>query len=176
MRLGRNGSQAHVGLDVGVIDAADGQVKCSHRVTADAKSGGWPLGLNLEDTSVDGDTFAKAPLGIATRNALDQAVVKIAEDLSTGMERRVQIASTDADEVCLNANRASGIRAGDLLRVSTRGAHPRRSGHRHAAGHDRAQGRAHTGRERSRIGMPGPSGWKGAACSEAFRTPPAGYR
>ena len=58
-------------------------------------------------------------LGIASRNALGQAVLKSAEDLSQHVERRFQIASTDANEVYLNANRASGIREGDTMKVST---------------------------------------------------------
>ncbi len=119
VRLGRNGSKAHVGLDISVIDATNGQTKFSHRVIADSKTGGWTLGLDYKRASLGGDTFAKSPLGIASRNALGQAVLKIAENLSTTVERRFQIASTDADEVYLNANIASGIREGDLMRVST---------------------------------------------------------
>lgn len=119
VRLGRNGSRAHVGLDVSVIDATNGQVKFAHRVTADSKTGGWTIGLDFEDASLGGDTFAKSPLGIASRNALGQAVIKIAEDLRTNAPRRFQIASTDAEEVYLNADLSSGVRAGDLYKVST---------------------------------------------------------
>ncbi len=119
LRLGRNGSKAHVGLDVSVIDATTGQVKFSHRVTADSKTGGWTIGLDYEKVSLGGDTFAKSPLGIASRNALGQAVLLIAEDLERTTERRFQIASSDADEVWLNADAASGVRLGDTLKVST---------------------------------------------------------
>lgn len=119
LRLGRNGSKAHVGLDVSVIDATTGQVKSSHRVTADSKTGGWTLGLDFKQASLGGDTFAKSPLGIASRNALGQAVLLLAQDLQSGAERRFQIASSDANEVYLNADRASGVREGDLYRVST---------------------------------------------------------
>jgi curli biogenesis system outer membrane secretion channel CsgG len=119
LRLGRNGSQAHVGLDVSVIDATTGQVKFSHRVTADSKTGGWTIGLDFKNASIGGDTFSKSPLGIASRNALGQAVLKIAESLRETTQRRFQIASSDADEVYLNADQASGIKAGDLYKVST---------------------------------------------------------
>ncbi|MGD8830390.1 MAG: CsgG/HfaB family protein [Pseudomonadales bacterium] len=119
LRLGRNGSKAHVGLDVSVIDATTGQVKFSHRVTADSKTGGWTLGLDFKQASVGGDTFAKSPLGIASRNALGQAVLLIANDLKDSTDRRFQIASSDANEVYLNADRASGIREGDVYKVST---------------------------------------------------------
>lgn len=119
VRLGRNGSKAHVGLDISVIDATTGQVKFAHRVTADSKTGGWTIGLDFENASLGGDTFAKSPLGIASRNALGQAVIKIAEDLRSTAPRRFQIASTDANEIYLNANLSSGIRTGDLYKVST---------------------------------------------------------
>ena len=119
LRLGRNGSQAHVGLDVSVIDATTGQVKFSHRVTADSKTGGWTIGLDFQKASIGGDTFSKSPLGIASRNALGQAVLLIAESLRETTQRRFQIASSDADEVYLNADQASGIREGDLYKVST---------------------------------------------------------
>lgn len=119
VRLGRNGSRAHVGLDISVIDAVNGQTKFSHRVVADSKTGGWTLGLDYKRASLGGDRFSKSPLGVASRNALGQAVLKVAEDLSTSVDRRFQIASTDADEVYLNANTASGIRTGDLMKVST---------------------------------------------------------
>lgn len=120
VRVGRNGSRSHVGLDISIIDAVNGQTKFSHRVTADSKTGGWTLGLDYKRASLGGDRFAKSPLGLASRSALGQAVLKIAADLTGGeVERRFQIASTDADEVYLNANLASGVREGDLLKVST---------------------------------------------------------
>jgi curli biogenesis system outer membrane secretion channel CsgG len=118
IRLGRNGSKAHVGLDVSIVDATNGQTKSSHRVVASSKTGGWTIGLDYERASLGGDTFSKSPLGIASRNALGQAVLKIAQDLNTSVQRRFQIASTDANEIYLNANSASGIRAGDLMKVS----------------------------------------------------------
>jgi curli biogenesis system outer membrane secretion channel CsgG len=119
VRLGRNGSTAHVGLDISIIDASTGQMKTSHRVTADSKTGGWTIGLDFKQASIGGDTFSKSPLGIASRNALGQAVLKIADDITSTVQRRFQIAYTDVNEVYLNANLASGVRNGDTLRVST---------------------------------------------------------
>ena len=119
VRVGRNRSKAHVGLDISIIDATTGQVKASHRVTADSKTGGWTLGLDYERASLGGDTFGKTPLGIASRNALGQAVLHLARDLTRVVERRFQIAGTDVGEVYLNANTASGVRTGDVMKVST---------------------------------------------------------
>lgn len=118
VRLGRNGSTAHVGLDVSIIDATTGQVRNAHRVTADSKAGGWTLGLDFENASLGGDTFAKSPLGIASRNALGQAILKIASDLG-GIPWRAQVVDTSDGVVFVNAGVESGIKAGDLFHVST---------------------------------------------------------
>lgn len=118
VRVGRNGSRAHVGLDISIVDAVNGQTKFSHRVTADSKTGGWTLGLDYKRASLGGDSFAKSPVGIASRSALGQAVLKIARDLAQGVERRFQVAGTDVGEVYLNATQASGVRTGDVLKVS----------------------------------------------------------
>ena len=119
LRLGRNGSRAHVGIDMAVIDATTGHTKFSHRVVADSKTGGWTVGIDYKRASIGGDRFSKSPLGIAARTALGQAVLKIAQDLSTGVQRRFQIASSDGDEIYLNANSASGLKDGDVMKVST---------------------------------------------------------
>jgi curli biogenesis system outer membrane secretion channel CsgG len=119
IRVGRNGSKAHVGLDLSVVDASTGHVKFAHRVTADSKTGGWTLGLDYKRASLGGDRFAKSPLGIAARNALGQAVLKIADDLGRSIERRFRVSDIDQQEVFLTANAASGVRKGDLMKVST---------------------------------------------------------
>ncbi|MEZ5559322.1 MAG: CsgG/HfaB family protein [Pseudomonadales bacterium] len=118
LRLGRNGSKAHVGLDISIIDAETGQVRSAHRVTADSKSGGWTLGLDYERGSIGGDRFSKSPLGIAARNALGKAVLEIAAALGS-MPWRSQVISADADTIYLNAGAATGVREGDVYRVST---------------------------------------------------------
>lgn len=119
IRLGRNKSTAHVGLDISIVDATNGQVKFAHRVTADSKAGGWTLGFDYRKTSVGGDNFSKSPLGIASRNALGQAVLVIAKDVVTNVQPRFQVAGVDAHEIYLNGNTSSGIRNGDIYKVST---------------------------------------------------------
>jgi len=118
VRLGRNGSTSHVGLDISVIDASTGQVKFAHRVTADSTAGGWTIGLDFERASVGGDAFGKSPLGIASRNALGQAILLLAKDLGE-LPWRSQVVDAADDAIFLNAGAATGIRAGDTYRVST---------------------------------------------------------
>lgn len=118
VRLGRNGSRAHVGLDISVIDAGTGQVKSAHRVTADSRSGGWTLGLDHERASIGGDRFSKSPLGIAARNALGKAVLTLADALGD-VPWRSQVVDASDNTIFLNAGIATGIREGDVYRVST---------------------------------------------------------
>ncbi len=118
VRLGRNGSTAHVGLDVSIVDASTGEVRNAHRVTADSKAGGWTLGFDFKNASVGGDTFAKSPLGIASRNALGRAILAVANDLG-GLPWRAQVVDSSDGVVFLNAGAESGIKTGDRFRVST---------------------------------------------------------
>ncbi len=119
VRLGRNHNTAHVGLDISIIDATNGQVKFAHRVTADSESGGWTIGLDFKKASIGNDDFSKSPLGIASRNALGQAVLQIAQDVTSSVQTRFQVASVADNEVYLNGNASSGIQNGDVFKVST---------------------------------------------------------
>jgi curli biogenesis system outer membrane secretion channel CsgG len=118
VRLGRNGSTGHVGLDISVVDASTGQVKFAHRVTADSTAGGWTLGLDLKNASLGGDAFGKSPLGIASRNALGQAILLLAKDLGN-LPWRSQVVVAADEGIYLNAGAATGIQSGDTYRVST---------------------------------------------------------
>lgn len=118
VRLGRRGNRAHVAMDLSIIDASSGEVRAAHRVEADSTSGGWTLGLDHERGSIGGDTFAKSPLGIASRNALGQAIVQLAGDLQ-GVPWRSQIIDAVGELLFVNAGRATGIEAGDTFTVAT---------------------------------------------------------
>lgn len=118
LRLGRRGNTAHVALDLAIVDASTGHVKASHRVQAESRSGGWTVGLDHERGSIGGDTFAKSPLGLASRNALGSAIVKIAPDLR-GVPWRSRIVDAVGDLLFVNAGKDTGIEAGDTFRVST---------------------------------------------------------
>ena len=119
IRLGRNKSTAHVGLDISIVDATNGQVKFAHRVTADSKAGGWTLGFDYRKASVGGDNFSKSPLGLASRNALGQAVLLIAKDVVSNVQPRFQVAGVEANEIYLNGTSSAGVHEGDIYKVST---------------------------------------------------------
>jgi curli biogenesis system outer membrane secretion channel CsgG len=118
LRLGRRGNTSHIGMDLQIVDAETGHIAATHHVQADSKSGGWTLGLDWNDASIGGDTFGKSPLGIASRNALGQAVVAIAEDLRQ-REWRTKIIDAVGEAVYVKAGAGSGVQIGQTYRVST---------------------------------------------------------
>lgn len=118
VRVGRNKTTAHVAMDISLIDAETGHVKAAHRVQADSSGGGWTLGLDHKRGSVGGDMFHKSPFGIASRNALDEAVTKIYADLSQ-VEWRAQVVKASGTTVYLNAGQNAGLKTGDQYQVST---------------------------------------------------------
>lgn len=118
LRLGRNSTTAHVAMDISLIDAETGHVLASHRVQADSKGGGWTLGLDHKRASVGGDMFHKSPFGIASRNALDQAVSKIYAELGN-VEWRAQVVKASGNTIYLNAGQNAGLKNGDQYQVST---------------------------------------------------------
>lgn len=118
LRLGRNGNRAHVAMDLSIVDATTGQVRYAHRFAAESKSGGWTVGLDHERGSIGGDAFAKTPMGLASRNALGQATLQLAQDLG-GLPWRSQVVDASEETLFLNAGSATGISPGDTYRVST---------------------------------------------------------
>jgi curli biogenesis system outer membrane secretion channel CsgG len=75
-RLGLKSSNAHVGIDVRVIDATTGQIIASECASAKAKSSGFSIDYVDDDTPLQVGTsaFNKTPLGVATREAVHKAV------------------------------------------------------------------------------------------------------
>ena len=119
-RLGRNSNTAHVAMDLSVIDASTGTTKFSHRVEADSKGGGWTVGFDFEKWNIGTDDFSKSPVGLATRNALAQAVTRLIDERKNlQLEWRMQVASADGGRIMLNAGQVAGVRVGDKYRVST---------------------------------------------------------
>lgn len=118
VKLGRKGSKAHVAMDVAIVDAVSGRTRSARRVVADSKAGGWTLGLDFEQGSVGTDGFGREPLGIATRNALGQAVAAIIEELDVA-DWRSQVIDTVRDTIYVDVGAGSGVEVGDTFRVST---------------------------------------------------------
>lgn len=118
LRLGHNKTTAHVAMDISLIDAETGQVRAAHRVQADSTGGGWTVGVDHKRASVGKDLFNKSPFGIATRNALNEAVSKIYKDLGD-VEWRASVVKASGGTLYLNAGEKAGLKSGDQFNVST---------------------------------------------------------
>ena len=117
LRLGGSGGTSHVALDLRLLDATTGQVLFSRRVEADSKSRGLALGLDFEHFTVGGDKFYKTPMGQATRVALNDAVFYVIQD-TRQIPWQGQVVGTRGGQIFINAGIDSGIKVGDVMRVS----------------------------------------------------------
>jgi curli biogenesis system outer membrane secretion channel CsgG len=120
VRLGGQRNQAHVAMDLALVDASTGQTKFTHRVEASSKGSGFIIGLDFEKWNIGTDDFSKSPMGKATRNALAAAVTRLIEERQNlQLDWRMLVASAEGREVLLNAGSEAGLKVGDTYKVST---------------------------------------------------------
>ena len=123
-RFGMSGrtKNAHVGIDVRVIDAATGQVLASTYASAKAKSAGGRVSYASPNFQVGGGMFSSTPLGQATRGAIADAVSFISASLTRqGIAPKLRIVKVDGGRIYVNAGRDAGIYPGTQLFVYSEG-------------------------------------------------------
>src|SRR5262245_6044011 len=74
VRVGGGVQNAHVALDLRLIDTSSGQVLASHSVAKSVPSTGGGFGARSGSIAFGGDVFFQTPLGQATRAAMQDAV------------------------------------------------------------------------------------------------------
>jgi hypothetical protein len=121
--LGLTGKNAHVAIDLRIVDANTGQVIESHRAVGKASSMG--LGLSSEIKGVKGLTFGgnafkNTPMGEATRHAVHDAIQFILQK-SEPIPWSGAIVKVEEDKVFINAGANSNVKAGDTLTVFSKG-------------------------------------------------------
>lgn len=79
--IGGGGSVAHVGLDIRIYDTSTGQVLQSHRAVGEAKTTGLAVGGASGDIAFGVGGWSKTPLGQATREAINDAVRFIVNEM-----------------------------------------------------------------------------------------------
>ena len=117
LRLGGSGGTSHVAIDLRLLDAMTGEVLFTQRVEADSKSRGLALGLDFEQITVGGDKFYKTPMGQATRVALNDAVFYVIKG-TRQVPWQGQVVATRGGHIFINAGQDSGIKVGDVMKVS----------------------------------------------------------
>ena len=112
-------SEAMVGLDIRIYDAATGQILDSVRAEGKAKSSATAMGIDRDDWKVGGSSFKQSPLGAATRQAISRAVVGICKRMDVmPWEGRIADIDTNAPlTLYLNAGAQSGMKQGMQLEI-----------------------------------------------------------
>jgi curli biogenesis system outer membrane secretion channel CsgG len=109
--------QAHVGIDLRLIDTASGEVIRSVRAEGKASKTGVAVGIDVHNVSFGGDAFKVTPLGIATREAIERAVHAIEFQMDrvpwTG-----RVMDVMADRVYINAGQDANIKVGNVFTVT----------------------------------------------------------
>lgn len=111
---------AHVAVDVRLVDATTAQILSSFNAEALAQETGIGFAARVEGVTFGSDAFEKTPLGQATREAIQKAVMFIIKEMErvpwTG--RVVQVKDGD---VYLNAGGNVNLKAGTTLAAYVKG-------------------------------------------------------
>ena len=115
-------AEASVGLDIRLYDVATGVVLDSVKAEGRAKSSATAVDVDKPDWKVSGSSFKQSPLGAATRQAINKAVVLICMRMDA-IPWEGRIAEIEADTaggpptIYLNAGSQVGMKEGYKLEV-----------------------------------------------------------
>lgn len=115
---------AHVAIDIRLIDTSSGQVIASHSVSKIAPSAGGAIGVQgRRGVSFGGDAFYQTPIGQATRAAMQEAVQFIVSRSPTtaAAAPSFSIVKVEAGTAYINAGANANVRVGDVFQVYSRG-------------------------------------------------------
>ena len=114
---GGNTVSAQVGIDLRLNDTSTGQVVRSVRAEGKAARQGIAATIDVRQVSLGGDAFKATPLGHATREAIERAVLMI----QAVMERipwTGRVMDVADGQVYINAGQDAAIKAGDAFAVT----------------------------------------------------------
>ena len=109
--LGLKKSESHVAITLRMIDTETGEVLYSERVKANPKSTGIAADYSSSDFSIGGSQFKKTPLGEATQQVIDQAVLIISKRMQ-GQPWKGRIVMEKGGKIYINAGKRSAIKPG----------------------------------------------------------------
>lgn len=114
-------SNAHVALDIRLIDASTGQVIASHNAAKTVPSAGGGFGARSGSVTFGGDIFFQTPIGQATRAAMQDALQFIMATAFKAVIPSFSIVKVDGGVVYINAGAHSNVRTGDHYMVYSKG-------------------------------------------------------
>jgi curli biogenesis system outer membrane secretion channel CsgG len=112
---------AHVALDIRLIDTSTGQVIASHNAAKSAPAAGGGIGARVGSVTFGGDAFFQTPLGQATRAAMQDALQFIMATAFKAVTPSFSIVKVEGGMAYLNAGATSNVRVGDVFMVYAKG-------------------------------------------------------
>lgn len=112
---------AHVALDIRLIDTSTGQVIASHNAARSAPAAGGGIGARVGNVTFGGDAFFQTPLGQATRAAMQDALQFIMATAFKAVTPSFSIVKVEGGAAFINAGANSNVRVGDVFMVYNRG-------------------------------------------------------
>lgn len=113
-------SNAHVGIDIRLVDSSTGQILKSHNASGIAKTTSMGFGATVEGVQFGSDAFQKTPLGEATRDAIFKAVLFIISEMET-MPWTGRVVQVKGQDVYLNAGSNVNLKPGLVLAAYAKG-------------------------------------------------------
>lgn len=110
-RIGGKSSNAHVAVDIRLVDTTTGQVLQSHNAVGKAESSGVSVGVARGDVDFGADAFKNTPLGQATRQAIRDAVQFIILNMGK-MPFSAKVIKVEGNKVYINAGSQMNIKRG----------------------------------------------------------------
>ena len=110
-RVGGRSSNAHVAVDIRLVDTTTGQVLQSHSAIGKAESSGVSVGVSRGDVDFGAETFRNTPLGQATREAIQDAVRFIIANMEA-VPFSAKVVKVEGNKVYINAGSQMNIQTG----------------------------------------------------------------
>ncbi len=114
---------AHVAIDIRLIDTSSGQVIASQNISKIVPGAGGAFGVQGRRVAFGGDIFFKTPIGQATRAAMQEALQFIVSRNPTASASApsFSIVKVEAGMAYINAGANADVRIGDVFQVYSRG-------------------------------------------------------
>ncbi|MBA4374219.1 MAG: hypothetical protein C0402_15315 [Thermodesulfovibrio sp.] len=113
-RVGGRSSNAHVGIDIRLIDASSGQVLTSHNAVGKVESSGIAVGVSRGHLDFGADSFKNAPIGQATRQAIEDAVKFIVDTMET-VPFTAKVIKIEGKKIYVNIGSNMNVRSGTKM-------------------------------------------------------------
>lgn len=120
--LGIKTAQAHVGIDIRLIDTTTGHILHSHNAVGNAQTSALKFGVEKGDIDFNIESFKNTPLGQATRQAMHNAVKFIISQMET-MPFTATVVKSEGGKVYINAGSLANMKTGDRFLAYSVGEH-----------------------------------------------------